>query len=254
MANSRSPANPAAPANSPPAMEPSPTQRPLRIGLTGGIAAGKSAIANILTEWGAERIDADAIAHEVLTRPEVIAELASLFGPELLTADGQISRQQLARRVFGNQPEQVARRRQLETIVHPRVRSESWRRITAAPPSLVAIVLDVPLLLETEWAAQCDRILFIDTPAEQRQARALSRGWSPDELAAREAAQMPVQEKRRRATDVLDNSGSLEQSRAQLSQLWQNWLGIPPPGSVPEPDRACPETDALQSPTTPGAS
>lgn len=194
----------------------------LTIGLTGGIASGKSAVAKVLAEQGAVVLDADRAAHEVIQEPEVVAALVERWGSGVLTADGKVDRSQLAERVFAAGEAATAGRKFLEGLVHPRVRqrlsAELERQATAGA---TVAVLDVPLLLEAGWREMCDLVLFVDSPQAARQARAAERGWDPDELAQREAAQLPITEKRRLADAVIDNDQGLDELRAQALDYWR---------------------------------
>lgn len=173
---------------------------------------------------------------------------------------GQLSRSALAALVFGNSSESKARRQELERIIHPQVR----RRIeeilaaydceNASPPETAPtnksasdtkqsdvisigstdlhkrpiIVLDIPLLFESGWDTRCDRILYVDTPNEVRKQRALERGWTAEQWSEREASQVDVDEKRRLATDHVQNDGSLANLRIRLETLMTEWSRFEP--------------------------
>lgn len=183
----------------------------LVIGVVGGIASGKSTVARLLSGPAGVVIDADRIAREVLEAPETRRELARVFGPGVLAPDGRPDREALAARVFASAKDRAA----LESFTHPRIRA----RIQAALDDARArhaprIVLDVPLLLENEsehgLAAQCDALVFVEADETLRDARAASvRGWPAGEVARREAAQLPLAEKRARADQVIENRGDL---------------------------------------------
>ncbi len=197
--------------------------RPVIIGLVGGVASGKSYVGELLVTHGAQRIDADRIGHQVLQSAEVLQLLTNLWGPSVLNASGEIDRAQVGKLVFGDSVEATAQRRRLEAIVHPRIRNLAQARIAAArdllsPP--LAIVIDAPLLLEAGWESFCDLILFIETPLEERLARAMQRGWTAGHFADREASQLPLDEKRKRATHILDNSQHANIA-LQVTHLWQ---------------------------------
>jgi len=197
--------------------------RPVVVGLVGGVASGKSYVGQLLETHGALRIDADQIGHEVLQSAEVRKRLTDLWGQNVLNASGEIDRAQVGKLVFGDSAEATVQRRQLEAIVHPRIRSLAQERIAAAralPEPPLAIVIDAPLLLEAGWEPLCDLILFIDTPLDERLVRATARGWTADHFADREASQLPLDEKRKRATHILDNS-QLANVAQQVIHLWQ---------------------------------
>lgn len=183
-------------------------RRPPVIGLIGGIGAGKSTVARRLAEHGARIIQGDAVGHEVLAEPSIIAEVARRFGDAVLNTEGAIDRRALADIVFAD----ADARKWLEGLMHPRMRSVIEQRVAAASadPATRLVVLDAAILLEAGWDGPCDRIVFVDAPDELRRQRvALARGWSADELTRREDAQWPLAEKRQRARWILANSGDL---------------------------------------------
>ena len=177
---------------------------PVVIGLVGGIAAGKSAVAARFADHGLVRIDADAVAREVSGHPDVVAAVGAALGPELV-AGGALDRPALAALVFRD----AGARARLEAIVHPRVRARIEQDLAAALARGESVLLDVPLLLEHGLVERCDHVVFVDAAAATRQARAAARGWTADELQRREAAQAPLAAKRARADFVVDNDGDL---------------------------------------------
>lgn len=191
------------------------------IGLLGGIAAGKSAVARLLVGERGVVLDADALAREELGSPEIRARLAAHFGPGVLHPDGSPDREAIAQRVFASAEE----RARLEGWIHPRVRA----RIRAALAEARAagrspVVLDVPLLLENDaqhgLAGECDFLVFVEADARLRDRRAVERrGWAPGEVERRERAQLPLAEKRARARHVVENDGDLDQLAARVAQL-----------------------------------
>ncbi|MCA9239847.1 MAG: dephospho-CoA kinase [Planctomycetales bacterium] len=197
----------------------------LTIGLTGGIASGKSTVAQILQEQGAVVLDADRFAHEVLQVPEVVAELAERWGQGVLRDDGSVDRQRLAERVFGETDAAVAERRFLEQMVHPRVRERLEQELEQQSQAGGRVaVLDVPLLLDAGWREMCDLVLFVDSPQDARLARAVERGWDPHELAQREAAQLPISEKRQQADAVIANDSDRHTLRRRTLEFWHGWV------------------------------
>lgn len=186
----------------------------LILGLAGGIGSGKSAVAAVLGELGFVVSDSDAGARAVLERPEVVAELVRAFGQSVLDASGKPDRKAIADAVFGDE----ARRRTLEQIVHPRLHEERATLIEAARARGAAgVVIDAPLLFEAGVDAECDAVIFVDTPRAVRLARVVEgRGWTEAELARREAAQMPLDEKRRRSHQVVANDGDMDALRARV--------------------------------------
>lgn len=191
-------------------------------GIVGAIGAGKSAVAARLVARGGRVLDADKAGHEALLRGDVIGRLIETFGPDVLGETGAIDRKQLAAIVF-NDPEQ---RRRLERIVHPVMFGMFRERMLAAmaDPAVTLIALDAAVLQEAGWDEVCDRILYVDAPREQRLERVRDRGWNDEELSKREAAQLPLEEKRRRADKTLVNDGSLERLAAQADELFDRWL------------------------------
>jgi dephospho-CoA kinase len=193
----------------------------LTIGLTGGVASGKSAVAAALARRGAVVFDADQLGHRVLEEPEVRHELVARWGAGILDAAGHVSRDAVAERVFGNASNAAAERAFLEQTVHPRIRQRIEVEIRILPDDAVpAVVIDAPLLIESGWNAVCQIVLFVDVPLETRLARAKGRGWSAEEFSRREAAQMPIEEKRRRSTHVINNAGSLAELEAEVDRFW----------------------------------
>ena len=185
---------------------------PRRLGLTGSIGAGKSTVARLLRERGLTVLDADAEARAVTEQPEVLAELEAAF-PGVVVG-GTLDRAGLAARVFGD-PAQVAR---LNAITHPRVRARMQAlEAQAAAGGAKWVVQDIPLLFEGGLERGMDAVLVVDAPLELRLTRALARGGlTREDILARDARQMSAEEKRKRATAVLDNSGSLADLTAQL--------------------------------------
>ncbi|WP_313355161.1 dephospho-CoA kinase [Microbacterium sp.] len=191
------------------------------IALTGGIASGKSTIAGRLAEHGATVIDADAIVRDV-QRPgsPVLDAIAAAFGAEVIAADGSLDRAALGARVFG---EDEALQR-LNAIVHPAVRAESQRHFDsafAADPAAV-VVYDVPLLVEARVDDPWDLIVVADAPADARVQRMTQlRGMTEEDARRRIGAQVSDDERRAIADVVIDTSGTLEHTLAQVDTLWR---------------------------------
>lgn len=211
-------------------MKSEPRQRPIVIGLLGGIAGGKSAVARLLAARGALVLDADAFAHEALAEPAVRRELLERHGHAIARASGsdreppELDRRAVARVVFAD----AEHRRHLEGLIHPRVRDRIERGLAAAvaDEARPAVVLDVPLLLESSpFADRCDLLLFVDTPDAARRERAAKvRGWDGGEIARRDATQWSAARKRAVADVVLDNSGSEGDLGRQVDQ-WLQTVG-----------------------------
>ena len=194
----------------------------LRVGLTGGIASGKSTAARRFAELGATVIDADEIAREVVApgRP-ALAEITARFGAGVLTPAGELDRRALRERVFADSRE----RHDLEAILHPRIRAEMARRAAAAAGPYVILV--IPLLVEAGERADLDRILVVDAAEEAQIARLRSRdGGSPEQARAMLAAQASRAARLARADDVLHNDGSVDALRAGVDALHRSYLEI----------------------------
>jgi len=196
------------------------------IGILGGVSSGKSLVAQELARLGAGLLDADRAGYEVLRLPEIEAAARARWGPEVFGPDGRIDRARLARIVFGEPPAGPQERKFLENLTHPeigrRLRQEARRLSAWGPP---AAVLDAPLLVEAGWERFCDRIVFVDVPRQLRLSRAVARGWREEDFTAREGVQESLDSKRERADVVVDNSGSPEQTRAQIERCWHSLIG-----------------------------
>lgn len=188
------------------------------IGLTGGIASGKSTVAKILAELGAAIINADNLAREVVAPDqEAWREIVAAFGNEILQHDRSLDRQKLRAIIFNN----ADARKQLEAIVHPRVRALAERRIREhAAAGYDVIVYEVPLLFEGNLQESLRPVVLVACE-EQTQRRRLQQRDGLDQTAAQKHidAQMTLEEKRRRADYVIENNGSLEELRRQTQAV-----------------------------------
>lgn len=199
-------------------------KRPWVLGITGGIASGKSQVTEILASHGALVIDADRIGHQVLEDHAVQTLLVRQFGQSVLSQETKsVDRKRVAELVFGDTPHAIQRRRSLEAITHPPIRAGIRQQLDEALRSATLrwIVLDVPLLLESGWDKSCDAVWFVDAPQDIRLQRVLVRGWTREHFLAREASQWSVDRKRSRATHVISNSGSLEELDEQVTKMLQ---------------------------------
>ncbi|MHB8908198.1 MAG: dephospho-CoA kinase [Syntrophales bacterium] len=193
----------------------------LNVGLTGGIASGKSTVARMLAEKGAMLIDFDEIAHAVEV-PDGPAwrEIVSHFGREFLRADRTIDRRKLGAVVFADRDKLNL----LNGLVHPAVFAEWQRRREEIRKILPdAIVLsDIPLLIEAGVKKMVDLVILVYVPPEEQIVRLMARdGYSRDEAVQRLASQMPIEEKLPAADIVIRNDGTLEKTRMQINDLWE---------------------------------
>jgi dephospho-CoA kinase len=188
-----------------------------KLGITGGIASGKSAVAAMLRELGFDVLDADRLAHR-LTEPGQPAyeEILKEFGADLAAPDGRIDRPKLGAMVFAD-PAKLAR---LNAIVHPRVGEETFRQFEEWQHSgAQAALVEAALLIEAGMHKKLDGLVVTWCKPEQQLERLLGRGMSESEARRRIAAQMPVEEKLRYATEKIDCSGSLDDTRKQVQAL-----------------------------------
>ena len=195
---------------------------PLRIGLTGGIASGKSAAAAAFEALAVPVVDADRVAREVVEpgRPALAAVVAE-FGPDMVGANGRLDRARLRRIVFAD-PE---RRRRLEAVLHPAIRAAMASEVAALTSPYVVIA--IPLLVETGQRHAVDRVLVVDCPPELQLARLVARdGESEDGARAMIAAQAGRAERLALADDVLENNGTLEALAAAVADLHAGYLAL----------------------------
>jgi dephospho-CoA kinase len=211
------------------------------IGLVGGIGAGKSVAAAALAERGLQVLDADAIGHALLTQRPARDRVVQRFGSGILTVvsdqhipmdEQEIDRKALGRIVFTD----PAARRDLEEILHPSMRKTFERAIDRAGRNGKAgVVLDAAILFEAGWNTLCDAVLYVDASREVRLGRlAASRGWTGEELDAREQAQASLDLKRERADHVLANESDPEALRAAVVAWWESFMPSKRPRGRPE--------------------
>jgi dephospho-CoA kinase len=193
----------------------------LFVGLTGGIGAGKSAVAARLATLGAIVIDSDRLAREVVEPgTDGFAEIVAEFGPEVVADDGSLDRPALGRIVFGD----AERRRRLEAIIHPRVRARSNEILSAAPAGSV-VVNDVPLLVEAGLAGGYALVIVVLADIDLRMRRlAEGRGMPADEVRSRIAAQATDEQRRAVADVVIVNDGSLAELHDRVDEVWTTAL------------------------------
>ena len=189
----------------------------MRVGLTGGIASGKSTVSAILRELGAVVIDADQLARDVVAPGTPgLESVVGEFGRDVLTGSGELDRPAVARIVFADD----AARKRLESIIHPLV-FEEVARLESEAPAGALVVHDIPLLVESGRADTFDAVVVVDAPPELQVARMVrDRGWSEEEAQSRMAAQSSREDRLAIATYVIENSGSLEELRHQVEDVY----------------------------------
>ena len=202
----------------------SPVKKLTVVGLLGGVASGKSVVAQQFRELGAEIIDGDRLGHEVLTVPNVVRQLCLRWGESILDQDGRIRRDEVARRVFVADRDSAGELQFLEGIAHPyigqRIADEIER--IRRQDDCVIVVLDAAVLLKADWDRFCDKLIYVDASDETRRQRAFQRGWTAKDFEMREASQITPQEKRQRSDIVIDNEGFLDQTYEQTLEVWKS--------------------------------
>jgi dephospho-CoA kinase len=196
----------------------------LLVGLTGGIASGKSVVAARFAEHGAVVVDADKIAREVVEPgTPALDRIAKEFGPEVIAADGTLDRATLGARVFAD----AAKLAILNAITHPAIRALSQRRFAeagAADPDAI-VVYDVPLLTDARAKDEFDVVVVVSAPEDVRIERMVSlRGMSVEEATRRIRSQVPEEQRRALADMIIESGGTLEQTLARADEVWQELL------------------------------
>jgi len=188
------------------------------LGLTGGIGMGKSTAAEFLRTRGAQIVDTDELARQLVQPGQpALTEIQTEFGKKVIAPDGQLRREELAEIIFVD----AAARKKLETILHPRIRerwlaqTEIWRRENRA----LAIVV-IPLLFETRAESHFNKIICVACSAATQHERLLARGWTPEQIKQRLAAQWPVEQKISRADFVVWTDGALDVHAQQLERIF----------------------------------
>ena len=194
----------------------------MRVGLTGGIASGKSTVSEILAELGAVIIDGDKLAREVVEPGTPgLAQVVEAFGEEILLPDGGMDRAKVGQIVFNDE----AKRKLLEGIVHPLV-FERYAALEASAPQDGIVIHDIPLLAESGRADTFDAVIVVETPAEVQVERMLrDRGWSRADAESRIAAQATPEQRRAIATYLIENTGSREELRARVEAVYAELSG-----------------------------
>jgi dephospho-CoA kinase len=190
----------------------------LLVGLTGGIAAGKSTVSAMLAERGAEIIDADHIARRVvMPGAPAWCKIREHFGPDVLFADGTIDRQALADIVFADKSKLAL----LNEITHPEIFKQIAERLEDASGRDVVVILDAALLIETGLSDNVDVLVVVHSPREAQLARLAGKGLEAREASARMDAQLPPEQRLARADMVLENSGSVEELGKRVDEVWE---------------------------------
>jgi len=192
--------------------------RKLVVGLVGGMGSGKSQVAAEFAKHGARVVNADQLGHEALRQPGIRDALVQRWGRGVLDETGAVDRRRVGRIVFADEVDRKA----LESLVHPYIARRIREEIDAAraDPGVKLVVLDAAIVLETRWSQVCDRLVYVHAPRATRLRRlAGQRGWSDEEVEAREHAQLSLTEKASRADRAIDNSGSPEVLARQVEDL-----------------------------------
>ncbi|MEM9364636.1 MAG: dephospho-CoA kinase [Planctomycetota bacterium] len=206
------------------------------VGIIGPPCSGKSTVARRLCVPMGESdaralawIDADRIAKSMLLEPEIKTRLIDLFGDGILDHQGNVERSEIAQRVFGESEVSKQALEQLTRLVHPPTHARIWQQLRAAQQSqLTHVVLDVPLLIESQWHLVCDEVWYLEVPSQQQQMLLQRRGWSQEEWQRRLQRQAPLEEKRRYATRVLNNAGDESFLENQVDHFMRGWEVCPP--------------------------
>lgn len=199
----------------------------LKVGLTGGIAAGKSVVGEMFAALGARVVQADEISRQLMQPGEAVyQQVVARFGPGILQPDGSVNRARLAELAFGS-PDQPSRVQELNQIVHPAVvrRQEEWMSETSRRDPHAVAVVEAALILEAGMATGFDRLVVVTCRPEQRIERwshrlKVDRETAGREVTRRMAAQLPDDEKIKAADYVIDNSGSLDETRRQVNKIY----------------------------------
>ncbi|HXV28485.1 MAG TPA: dephospho-CoA kinase [bacterium] len=195
------------------------------VGLTGGFGTGKTTVAHFFEELGAEVVDADKLAHEALMAGSLVFGPVQRLFPETVRPDGNLDLKKLAETIFHD----ANKRKQLEAIVHPYVFTRLMEEISDMDEPVV--ILDIPLLFETGYDQFCHTVIVVNAAEPVANQRLLEKGFSIDEIAARRRAQIPLEEKIKKAQIIIDNSGTFQQTRRTVEEIWKK-LHPAPKGAV----------------------
>ena len=190
----------------------------LRVGLTGGIASGKSTVAGMLRELDCSVLDADTLGHELLEQgQDAYNDVVREFGREILDAHGNVDRGKLGQIIFAD----AQKRARLNQILHPRILDvvRKWFAAQAHPGGPELAVVEAALIIEAGYNKELDRVIVCWCPPEQQLQRLVERGLTAEQAKQRIAAQMPMEEKRRLGNDTIDCSGSIEETERQVMEV-----------------------------------
>ena len=191
------------------------------IGITGGIASGKTTVAAEFEKLGCAVIDADKIAHQLLKNEKIKQKIIDLFGKKLLNTDGKIDHKKLADIVFDN-PEKL---KALNNLLHPVVLAQAEQLIVQyeSNRAVKAIVIDMPLLIEVGWKKKCNRVIFVDCEEKKRLKRAQNKGFfEKKQLKNRENLQISLDIKRNLAENIIDNNKDFSSLKKQVAEIFSN--------------------------------
>jgi dephospho-CoA kinase len=187
------------------------------VGLTGGIASGKSTVSNLFGKYGIEIVDADKVAKEVSEKKESIEKISNIFGKDILDSDGKIVREKLREKAFKNRE----LLQELNKIIHPQV-MEYFKRKKEENSKDEILIFDIPLLYETKMEYLCDKIIVVGVDVQKQIRRVVARDGSSEELAKKIIFnQMPLDEKIKKADIVIMNDGTLDELEAKVMKIYR---------------------------------
>ena len=187
------------------------------VGLTGGIASGKSTVSNLFRKYGIEIVDADKVAKEVSEKKESIEKISNIFGKDILDSDGKIVREKLREKAFKNRE----LLQELNKIIHPQV-MEYFKRKKEENSKDEILIFDIPLLYETKMEYLCDKIIVVGVDVQKQIRRVVARDGNSEELAKKIIFnQMPLDEKIKKADIVIMNDGTLDELEAKVMKIYR---------------------------------